>query len=123
MAAVTVVELHPVEVLQAKKGKAAADFVVGKPVVIDGAATVDPRYPCTYKAATAEEFIDGIVLKPAKAGQIVEVLTLGEIDGYSGLTGGARLTVVAGAIDTTAPAAHAYPQLRAINATRIEVRI
>jgi hypothetical protein len=123
MAAVTKVELHPAEVVRAKIGKAAATLVVGDPVVIDAAAAVDVRYPCTYKKAVAEEYIDGIVLKNAVAGGPVEVMIEGEMEGYSGLTPAAKFTVAAGAIDTTARAAGVYPQLRAVNATRIDVRI
>lgn len=124
MAAVTKVA---VEVILApadfnKIGKAAAALNRGDPVVIDSAAAVDPRYHTTYKKAASETFVDGVVLKPCQAGKEVEIGTYCELDGYSGLTQGARLTVISGNIDTTAPAAGERGQFQALNATTIEFR-
>lgn len=121
MAAVTQVNVRPVQVIEAKIGKAAAAFTRGKPVVIDSAAAVDPRYPCTYKAATAEVSFDGIVLRDCLAGREVEVLTRGELEGFSGLTPGQTLTVLAGVIDNTA-AGSGLERLKAISATRVWVK-
>ncbi len=123
MAAVTKVQVLPVEVVRAKIGKAAAALVVGDPVVIDEAAAADFRYTCKYKKAVAEQYIDGVVLKVAVAGGPVEVMIEGEFEGYSGMTPGAKLTVAAGSVDSVAPGAGVYPQLRAVNATRLDVRI
>lgn len=124
MAAVTVGTL---EVVWApaefnKLGKASAALNRGDPVIIDGAAAADPRYDSSYKKATAETFVHGIVLKNAISGGPVEVGTLCELEGYSGLTPGAAFTVAAGKIDDTAPAAGERGQFLAISATRIEFR-
>ena len=137
MAAVTKVNVRPAlwKPEDVQIGKAAADLNVGDPVVIDSDATVDPRYPCTFEAAASQNFIHGVVLKPGIAGQKVEVLLIGELDGYSGLTPGAPLSVVDGKIDDTAPSVEYTDsgddtvdvtpmiQLYAISATRIRVRI
>lgn len=123
MAAVTAPNVHPVLVESAKIGKAAADLLRGKPVVIDSAATVDPRYPTTYKAADDETRVHGFVLYDAKAGNEVEVMCFGEFEGFTGMTPGAELTVVNGAIDATAPAEGIPSQLTAISATRLWVHV
>lgn len=123
MAAVTKGTLNIERRNMARKGKASGALLRGDPVVLDSAATFDPRFDCNFKKATAETTIHGIVLKDAPAGDLVEVLTEGEIGGYSGLTVGAPLSVVAGSIDGTAPAAGVYPQLIALTSTRIWVKI
>lgn len=137
MAAVTEVNVRPAlwKPEDVQIGKAAADLDVGDPVVIDSDAVADPRYPCTYEAAASQSFVHGVVIKAGKAGGPVEVLLTGELDGYAGLTPGAPLSVVDGAIDDTAPAVeytdsgtdtvtvNPTPQLYAISATRIRVRI
>jgi hypothetical protein len=123
LAAVDIGTIRPVRVVDADIGKAAEDLIVGQPVVIDPAADEDPRYPCTYEAATAEALIHGVCLKPAVAGGPVEVCLIGEFDGYVDLTGGDPLSVAAGVIDDTAPAAGLQIQLYASSSTRIRVRI
>ena len=123
MAAVTKGTLVPARKNLAKKGKASGAILRGDPVVLDSAAAVDARYDCNVKKATAETTIHGIALKDAPAGGLCEFLTEGEMEGYSGLTVGAPLSVAAGAIDSTAPAAGVYPQLIALTATRIWVKI
>lgn len=124
MAAVTKGTLRPLrsDPVHNRIGKASAILAVGDPVVIDAAAAVDPEFQCSYKKAASETFVDGIVLKPAVAGGKVEVGTFCEITGFSGLTIAAKLTVVSGNIDNTAPAAGERGQFQAINATTIEFR-
>lgn len=127
MAAITVVDPVPVLVdpYSVKLGKASANIAKGRPVVLDSAAAADPRYPGgSYKAAVAETTVHGITLKAAVAGQEIEVLAgQGEFEGFSGLTPGAGLTVAAGVLDSTAPAAGVDAQFIALTATRIWVRI
>ncbi len=124
MAAVTKGTLRPLRAdpINNRIGKASAALAVGDPVVIDSAAAADPEFQTSYKKAASETFVDGWVLKPAVAGGKVEITTLGEITGYSGLTPGARYTVATGAIDSTAPATGERGQFQAINATTIEFR-
>lgn len=109
----------PAEGAWIMRGQASVDLAVSDPVVIDAAANPDARYDTAYKKATAEAYVDGIALFPVKAGGMVEVMVSGEMDGFSGLTPGAPLSVAAGVIDTTAPGAGIAPQLRAISKTRI----
>jgi len=126
MAAVTKVDptfVSPVGYEVVLRGRATVDLEKGDPVVIDKAAADDPRWDTTFKKATAETFIHGVVIKKARANGTVEVLAHGEIDGFAGLPKGDPLSVVGGNIDTTAPAAGVHPQLVAINASRILVRI
>lgn len=122
MAAITEGNVRPVLVESAKRGKASADMARGQAVVIDAAAAADPRYDANYKAAIAEPFIHGVTLKACKAGGLVEIMILGEFDGYTGLTPGAPLSVAAGKIDATAPTA-GREQIYALSATRIAVRL
>jgi hypothetical protein len=123
MAAVTKVDVHPIESNVAKIGRAAAALAVLDPVVIDPAAAVHPRYACTYKKAVAEGVIHGVVVKPAVAGGPVEVMTDGEFDGLSGLTPGRVLSVAAGSIDTVAHVDTGNTQLIALSASRIWVNL
>lgn len=106
-----------------KKGKASADLLRGDPVVLDSAAAVDARFDCNVKKAASETHIHGIVAKDAKAGTLVEFITEGEVEGYSGLAVGTPLSVATGAIDSTAPGAGFPIQLVALTATRIWVKI
>jgi hypothetical protein len=123
MAAVTKGTLSVARRNLAKKGKASAALLRGDPVVLDSAAAVDSRFDANYKKATAETTIHGIALKDAAAGGLVEVLTEGEMEGYSGLTVGAPLSVAAGAIDAVAPSGTNPIQLIALTATRIWVKV
>lgn len=109
----------PAEGAWIQRGQASVVLAAGDPVVIDGAANPDARYDTAYKKATAEAFVDGVALFPAAVGGTIEVMVTGEMDGFSGLTPGAAYTIVAGAIDTTAPAAGIAPQIKAVNKTRI----
>ena len=123
MAAVTKGTLTIARENLAKLGKIAADVSRGDPLVLDSAAAVDVRFAANYKKATAETTIHGVALKDAKAGGLVEVLTEGEVEGYSGLTPGAPLSVAAGAIDGVAPSGTNPIQLIALTATRVWVKI
>lgn len=125
MAAVTKVDpsfVSPVGEYTSQRGYANDDLEAGDPVVIDGLPPTK-RWDVAYSKAAGEQFVDGIAISPVKAGGTVEVMEQGEMDGYSNLTPGAPFTVVAGNIDTTAPAAGIRPQFRALNATRIRVSI
>lgn len=92
-------------------------LVAGDPVVLTGAMP-DTRweYRCTKAAAQAD--IHGVALKAANAGEGCDICLTGEIDGFSGLTNGASLTVVGGNLDTTA-STEAHPQFIATSDTRI----
>lgn len=123
MAAVTVVELHPVtptgyEVID--RGMATEDIGVGNQVVITSSGI--------SKCPTSAKECHGIALKATKANMLCEYGVQGEMDGYSGLTPGDPLypsDSVAGGIDTTAtqygttPAVPATVRVRAIRTTRI----
>lgn len=116
------------------RGIATVDLGVADPVVIDASVTPDARYDCAIKKAASEAFFHGVVAKDAKAGQVVEVILQGEMDGFSGMTPGAPIYAEAGALGTTAPVYYtsattpvvnvpAPPQVFAISATRIRIRI
>lgn len=120
MAAVTKVSpilVSPVGYEKVQHGYASADFAAGDLVLISGTPP-DSRHDCAYTAAAAAT-ADGIVLKPCKSGGTVEVAYAGEMDGFSGLTRGAKLTVASGVIDSTAPAAYSSYTLTAVTPTRI----
>ena len=129
MAAVTVskvVVVSPPGETHIKRGRAAAQLTAGNGVLIDGAAAADARFDTTYKLAAAEPLLHGIVVpgrhgQITKANQLVEVMTLGELDGFAGLTPGAELSIQAGVVDTAARPAGAQYRIYAINATRIAV--
>lgn len=97
-------------------GYAVEAINAGDPIVIDSAPIVDRRFTCAVKKATGTE-AHGICLKTVGAGGHAEFACQGEMDGYVGLTPGAALSIVGGAIDTTAPSGNA--QIRAVNPTRI----
>jgi hypothetical protein len=123
MAAVTKGTLSIARKNLAKKGKASGAVLRGDPMVIDGAATYDNRFDANFKKATAETTIHGIAMFDCPAGGLVEVLTEGEVEGYSGLAVATPLSVAAGAIDSTAPSGTNPIQLIALTATRVWVKI
>src|SRR5690348_16817015 len=97
-------------------GYASADITAGQPVIIDPAGAPSTRWERAFTPATGT-VAHGIALKTTLAGGTAEVAYRGEVDGYSGLTPGAGLTIVGGNIDTTAPTGNAV--IRAVSATRI----
>src|SRR5688572_24040859 len=99
------------------RGYATQDIKRGDPVVISGAAP-SRLYDFSVANATTTDAI-GIAIKTVKAGGLCEIATQGELDGYSGMTPNARLSVVSGKLDTTAPVAGQPYFIRAINSTRI----
>lgn len=92
----------------------------GDLVVINTDAVPSSAFDCVVEVAAAA-IAHGIVLKDCAAGGQAEVCYRGEMDGYSGLTAGAALTVASGVIDNTAPANTQVGAavIRAVNATRI----
>lgn len=102
------------------RGYALTDMEPGDPVVIASSAAPSRQYDCSISKATGTE-VHGFAIKSKKAGGLCEFVTQGEFDGYTGLTPGAALTVVDGAIDDTAPAAGVTPSIRVVNASRIRV--
>jgi hypothetical protein len=122
MAAVTKVDPSfmspPAEGSHIIRGLATVDLAKGD-VVMYANSAFDTRYDCALKKQVAEVFFDAIVVAPAKAGQAAEAMVTGEFDGYSGLTPGDPLTAANGSLDTTAPAAGAPAQVKALSATKI----
>lgn len=128
MAAITLVApilSSPVAYESAQHGYAGEDLEAGDLVVIS-AAGPDARWDVTYEVADGAT-ADGIVLKDCGIGGTADVAYQGEMDGYSGLTPGARLSVASGVIDATAPvqadtaAATSYT-ITAVTASRIKFR-
>lgn len=122
MAAITVGTISlcsPVGYENVQFGYAGDDFDAGDLVIISGTPP-DARWDCAFEAADAA-IAHGIVLKDVTEGGTAEVAFRGEIDGYSGLTPGAPLTVASGVIDNTAPANTQVGAavIRAVSATRI----
>lgn len=137
MAAVTRVKAHPVSPPAYEvndKGQAAAALVAGDQLVLvtttpgNGFEKVWDKAPTTGITEA-----DGIALMDAKSGAIVSVGIQGEMDGFSGMTPGAKLYPsgsTAGGLDTTAltyysaatspaVAVPAPARVKAITATRI----
>lgn len=136
MAAVTRVDVafvSPPGMEGIDRGFATEAIVRGDPVVISGAAP-SRLYDCSVSKATGNE-AHGIAIKDKQTGGLCEFAFFGEIDGFSGLTPGAPLSVVAGNLDTDPPvitgttatggaSSHQpYAQLRAVNASRIRVNL
>lgn len=101
-----------------ERGLALVEIKAGDPVIVTD-DPVDTRYDFAVTKATDEAYVDGIALDHAPANLTVEFLRRGEAEGFANLTPGTSLTVVAGAIDDTAPAAGVTPYLRAVTPTRI----
>ena len=122
MAAITKVApvlCSPVGYENVQHGYAGDTFAAGDLVIISGTPP-STRWTCAFEDATAA-IAHGIVLKAVTEGGTAEVAFRGEMDGYSGLTPGAALTVASGVIDDTAPANTQVGAavVRAVSATRI----
>lgn len=123
MAAITIVApklASPVGYENVFFAYASEDLDAGDLVVINTDAVPSSAFDCVVEVAAAA-IAHGIVLKDCAAGGQAEVCYRGEMDGYSGLTAGAALTVASGVIDNTAPANTQVGAavIRAVNATRI----
>lgn len=123
MAAITKVDPAPLSVGNEfnDAGYAAVAFTAGDPVIITGAAPPSRKWDATIGAATTEAH--GVALKDCAVGGTVEYGIVGEMDGFSGLTPGAPLTVVGGSIDTTAPGAGVAVRIRAVTPSRIRYNL
>jgi len=97
---------------------AATAIDAGDPVIITATATPSTRWDMTVTKAVAA-VAHGVALKTVAAGGTAEVAWRGEMDGFSGLTPGAPLTVAAGEIDNVAPAVGVSTTIRAVTASRI----
>ena len=83
-----------------RRGQATEAIEEGQAVAIDGDPT-SPRFEAAYSLAATEASAVGLALKPAAAGDVVEVLIMGLMGGYDGLSAGDVLTVVGGELDDT----------------------
>lgn len=121
MAASTLVKpvlISPAGYENVQHGYATVDLAVGDLAVFTTGAPTN--YTCAFAKAAAADAC-GVVLKACKAGGNAEVAYRGEMDGYSGLTPNARLSIASGVIDNTAPDATQIgaAQIRAISTTAI----
>ena len=87
-------------------------------VAVITSATAPGGYDCVVEAADAAVG-HGIVLKNVGAAGKAELAWRGEMDGFSGLTPGAALTIASGVIDDTAPGTGVSTTIRAVTPTRI----
>lgn len=99
-------------------GYASVDIAVGDPVIITAAVPPSRKWEQVVAKATGAA-ASGIALKSIKAGGTAEYGVVGEMDGFTGLTRGAGLTIVGGNLDNTAPAVGVATQIRAVTASRI----
>lgn len=125
MAAITVVDpvlISPAGMEKVEFGYATVAMSKGDLVLFTTGAPSTHKYAFALADAAVAQ---GVVLKDVGAGGTVEACYVGEIDGYSGLTPGARLTVATGVIDNTAPAATQVgsSSITAISATTIRVNL
>lgn len=102
------------------RGFAREAIEAGDPILIDSTPYKDRTYDCAVVKATGTE-AHGIALKDTGAGGTCEFAMQAEMDGFTGLTPGAGLSIVGGAIDDTAPTGAA--QIRAVNTTRIRFQL
>ena len=121
MAAITLVKpvlISPAGYERVQHGYATVDLAVGDLAVFTTGAPSTAT--CAFAKAAAADAC-GVVLKAVKAGGTAEVAYCGEMDGYSGLTPSAMLSIASGVIDNTAPANTQVgaAQIRAISATAI----
>ncbi len=100
------------------RGYANEDFEAGDLVIV--AAHTNPEFDMSVTLATGTD-ATGIVLQDCNAGGLVSFLIQGEMSGYAGLTPNAKLTIVGGLLDNTAPAANADYAARVRNAHSIWV--
>lgn len=101
------------------RGKATAAMEAGDPAVIT--STVPPYGVDCYIAKATSGEVRGLVLSDCVANGPVEIVVVGEVDGYSGLTPNSWLSVAAGKLDTTAPGAGVVKQFFCISDHRIVV--
>lgn len=100
------------------RGYANEDFEAGDLVVVASTPHPNPEFDMALDLADGTDAA-GIVLQDCGAGGLVSFAKVAEIAGYTGLTPNARLTIVAGVLDNTAPAANANYAARARNETTI----
>lgn len=101
------------------RARAMENLVMGDPVVVSPTSSTDTRFDFQVVKATAG-YVDGIVLdRRADANDAVDFVVSGEVEGYIGLTPGSFLSVAAGALDSTAPAAGVPLQIRVLTPSRI----
>lgn len=100
------------------RGYALEDMEPGDLVQVDAAVEATGAYDMRVEKATGTDAC-GIVIKAVTAGGLCEFAKIGEVDGFVGLTPNALYSIVAGAIDTTAPGAGVTKHFRARNATSI----
>lgn len=81
-------------------------------------------FDCVVAKASAA-VAHGVVLKKVGIGGKAEIAWRGEMDGFSGLTPGASLSVASGAIDSTAPddTQVGAAAIRAVTPTRIRFEL
>lgn len=84
-----------------RRGEATEDIKVGQVVALDGVPS-SARFEAAYSLAATTEVGIGIAIVGARAGEVVEVVMMGLVGGYAGLTPGDVLTVASGELDTTA---------------------
>lgn len=101
-------------------GYASEDIAAGDPLIITSATPPNSRWDKVLAKATGA-VAHGVAAKDCGTGGTAEIIYQGEIDGFSGLTPGAGLSIASGAIDTTAPTGNA--QIRALTPTRIRVQL
>lgn len=121
MAAVTQVDcvlVSPPGEYGSDKGFCKTAVEAGQPIIILNEAPPNALWEQVVGPATGTT-ANGIALKDCNAGGTVEYAWWGEIDGYTGLTRGAGLTIVDGLVDTTAPGAGVTRQIVAVNTSRI----
>lgn len=103
------------------KGYASVDILRGQPVVITSTTPPSRRWEQVIGLAAGTEAV-GFALKDCAAGGTVEYASQGEMDGFTGLTRGASLTIVGGALDTTTAAA-GTARIRAVTTSRIRFNL
>lgn len=106
------------------RAQAAVDLEAGDLVIFNGTTPANRHEKVAAKAPTTGiTEAHAIVAKDCPAGRSVSLFTIGEFDGYSGLTPGAPLypsVAVAGQITTDAIVG-ATVRIRAVTPTRIRV--
>lgn len=90
-----------------RRGEATEAIKRGQAVAIDGLPS-SRRFEAAYSLAADTSSAVGLALKDAPQGEVVEVLLMGLMDGFSGLDAGTTLTVVDGELDDTAGSSRFY---------------
>ena len=102
-----------------ERGMALEAIQAGDPVNVSSTEVSTLFDMAVEKVSGAADYCDGIALHDAQPNRKIEFLRRGEVEGFSGLTPGASLTIAAGDIDNTAPAEGATPFLRVSTPSRI----